>query len=214
MARLRRQARYGFADDGSEPSRQLRGRPSNRLIEWLGPKIVVGLFALLLLGILVFSLGGLVGGSAILPYRAGWAGVPGTATPVGCTSSSRDQGGTCSAAFVPTTGTGDVDRAVVEGRSMLANRVYPARLHPDGRTVSLVTASGVLSVVAALFGLFVGVALAAGLLAIGVHATARRWLGRRQPMAYRMPLRVIAVTSGVMAVAAIALYLVARARGG
>jgi hypothetical protein len=214
VARLRRQARYGFADDGSEPSPHLRGRPTTRLIEWLAPKVVVGLFALLLLAILVFSVGGLIGGSMLLPYRAGWAGVPGTAAPVGCTSGSRDQSGTCYATFVPAAGTPDVDRVVVEGRGMLADHDYPARLHPDGRTVSLVGSAGALSVVAALFGLFVGVVLSVGLLGIGVHATARRWLGPRQPRDYRLPLRVIAVTSGVLGVAAIALYLVARARVG
>lgn len=210
MARLRRLARHGFGDDGSEASPHLRGRPATRLIEWFTPRATVGFAAIVLIGILVYSAAGFVGAAAALPYRAGWAGVPGTASVARCTGDPQNVA--CTATF--TDGRHGVERAVVEGHGRVGARDYPARLHPDGDTVSLVTASGLVYLVAELFGLLVGIVLAAGFLAIGGHATARRWLGRPRPMSYRRQLRVISVTCGVASVAAIALYLVARTLAG
>lgn len=83
-----------------------------------------------------------------------------------------------------------------------------------GAGSSVATAQGVLMLGAQLFALFVGIVVPGGLLAIGLHATARRWLARPEPLAYRWPLRAIAVASGVAGVVSIALYLVARALGG
>jgi hypothetical protein len=64
---------------------------------------------------------------------------------------------------------------------------------------------------AQLCALFVGIVMPGGLLAIGLHATARRWLGRPEPLTYRVPVRLVATASGVAGMASIALYLVARA---
>ncbi|HKN97870.1 MAG TPA: hypothetical protein VJX10_12185 [Pseudonocardiaceae bacterium] len=212
MARLVRQARHGFGDDGSDASPHLRGRPVTRLVEWLTPRITVGFAAVVLIGILVFSAAGFVGAAAALPYRAGWAGVPGTASLAVCTG--EPQNVHCSATFTGDGGRPTVEHAVVDGHGRVGARDQPARLHPDGHTVSLVTPSGLVFLIAELFGLLVGIVLSAGFLAIGVHATARRWLGRPQPMTYRRELRAISVTCGIASVAAIALYLVARALVG
>lgn len=216
MARLQRQMRHGYGDDGSEPSPYLRGRPANRLIAWSKPRLVVGVVAAALVGILLYSVVSFAGAASVLPYRTGLAGVPGTASLPVCTAvddSGVDVAPPCYATFAGTEGRHDVDEAVIEGDALVYQQDYPARLHPDGRTISLVSATGALYTAAQLFGSLVGIVLSAGFLAIGGHATARRWLGRVHPLAYRLPALWIAKACGVGAAAMIACYLVARAVG-
>lgn len=215
MTRLRRQERYGFADDGSETARALRGRLPERTLGWVRARLMVVGPAVILLAILAISLVKFVGVASVLPYRAGWAGVPGTASLVVCSDGGVPSGPvTCYATFGGDDGRRQVDEAVIEGRHMVPVQDYSARLHPDGRTISLVTPADLLNTLGELFGLFVGIVVAAGLLYVGLHSTARRWLGRPTPRTYQRHLWTIAVTSGVAGVAAVALYLAALAAGG
>jgi hypothetical protein len=92
--------------------------------------------------------------------------------------------------------------------------VLAALPHRAAGVPSVATTQGVLLLGAQLCALFVGIVVPGGLLAIGLHATARRWLARPEPLTYRLPVRAIAVASGVAGVASIALYLVARALVG
>lgn len=115
-----------------------------------------------------------------LPYRAGWAGTPGSVSMVTCETvgSGRGRHTDCDgefrtgpdAEFTPVSIEGDSTYAVL--------RVYPARLHADGETVSVVGAKPVAYILGGMFAVLGLVDLFGWSLAITVAGAGfRRWRG-------------------------------------
>jgi hypothetical protein len=108
--------------------------------------------------------------TATLPYRAGWAGTPGVASVISCETvgSGRDQRTDCDGEFRAGAGAPPVLVSVEGDDTYAIDRAYPARLHADGQTVSIVGAKPVVYLlggmsavlgIAMLFGWAFGISL-------------------------------------------------------
>jgi hypothetical protein len=205
MARLGRQPSYGFGDDGPLPpapqvrlNRHGRGRkpPGKLAIAW------ATLWMLVLFGV---GVGWLVTSAMDLPYRAGWSGTPGVATAVDCqlVGTGRDESEDCTAAFISTDDTIFVPYVAIEGHTNFTGTQYPARLHPDGRTMSVVGGKTVLFSLAGMAGSLLPIVLLGCFGYYGITSFVRRRLGlpvRPDKRKLRATLLAVALT-GVTAVA-------------
>lgn len=204
MARLGRQPSHGFGDDGPLPpapqvrlNRHGRGRkPAGKLaIAWAAVSMLI-LFGV---GVVPF-----VTSAKELPYRAGWAGTPGVATAVDCqvVGTGKDQTVDCTAAFISTDNSTFVLGAI-EGHTNFAGTQYPARLHPDSRTISVVGAKTVLFTLAGMVGSLLPIVLLGCFGFYGITSYVRRRLGlpmRPDKRKLRATLLAVAAT-GVLAIA-------------
>jgi hypothetical protein len=99
------------------------------------------------------AVAGFVAVTTELPYRAGWAGTPGTVSLITCetVSSGRSSHTDCDGEF-RTGPSAEFTAVSVEGDSTYSiSRVYPARLHSDGQTVSVVGAKSVAFILGGMF---------------------------------------------------------------
>lgn len=96
---------------------------------------------LVMLALFGLAITGFVRLTVELSYRAGWAGTTGTLSMISCETvgSGRDEHTDCDGFFQ--TGPGaQPTQVVIEGDNTYAgNRSYPARLHSDGQTASVVS---------------------------------------------------------------------------
>jgi hypothetical protein len=206
MARLGRQPSHGFGDDGPLPpapnvalNRHGRSRkpPGKLAIAWA----VVWMLVLFGIGI-----GWFVTSAVELPYRAGWSGTPGDAWGVHCelVGTGKDASVDCSAVFTSTDGAIFAPYVAIEGHTRFAGPgSYPARLHSDGRTVSVVGAKTVLFTLAAMVGALMPIVLIGCVGYYGASSYVRRRLGlpvRPDRRKLRATLLAVAVT-GVTALA-------------
>jgi hypothetical protein len=205
MARLGRRPSHGFGDDGPLPvappgGLDRRGRrrkpPGKVAIAW------AVLWMLVLFGI---GVGWFVTSAAALPYRAGWAGTPGVTASMDCelVGSGRDASEDCTAAFIADDGSVVVPFAHVEGQTDFTGTRLPARLHPDGATISVVGGKTVLFTLAGMAGALMPIALIGCFGYYGISSAVRRRLGlptRPDKRKLRMTLLTVALT-GVTAVA-------------
>jgi hypothetical protein len=116
-----------------------------------------------------------------LPYRAGWSGVAGTVSLVSCqtTGSGRDVHPVCTGVFVPDADNTQARDVTIEGsNSFAAHRTYPARLHSDGATVSVVGAKLVANILAGMSAALMLVVFFDGYFVFVVILTVARRLGR------------------------------------
>ena len=124
------------------------------------------------------AVAGFVGLTVELSYRAGWAGTPGTASLITCESygSGRDRHTDCDGQFRDDAGVPSL--VSVEGDDTYTIlRVYPARLHADGQTVSIVGAKPVvyqLGGLSAVLGIAVFLGWAFAISLVGVVLRRRR----------------------------------------
>jgi hypothetical protein len=208
MARVRDR---GFDDGPAVPPPRLRagrGRsrtPPGRIT------LAVGLIGILI----TFGAGiaGFVTAVAPLPYRAGWAGTAGTASLVSCQEfhSGRSAHVDCVGRFTATDGS-VTPLTDVEGDTALGGRDYPARLHPGGATMSIVSTATVLFSLAGVFGSLILVILLGGFGTLIVVAAVRRRSGLPVLRA-KKPVRVLLIATGVAAVTAFALSIAGSAIG-
>jgi hypothetical protein len=117
-----------------------------------------------LLSILLCFGGALAGFVAVtmeLPYRAGWAGTPGTVSFVNCETvgSGKSRHTDCSGEFLTGPGAQPVFASVEGDGTYSIRQVYTARLHSDGETVSVVGAKSVVYILGGMFAVLVFVDL-------------------------------------------------------
>jgi hypothetical protein len=111
--------------------------------------------------VLMFALGvyWLVAGAVSLTYRAGWAGTPGVVRSVVCfdVGSGRNTSLQCLGDFTSTDGRVVLHETEIEGdNDFSVLRTYPAALHADGSTVSVVGTKDVAYILCGmLFAVFV-----------------------------------------------------------
>src|ERR1700742_1524163 len=179
---------HGFGVDGAVPPPRIparrvrRGGRSGRGRRPPGK----GAITFGILGRLVtfgVAIGGFVGSVTELPYRAGWAGTPGTASLIFCenVSSGRSTEIDCTGTFTSADRSVSVPLATIEGDNELRGRGYAARLHPDGATMSIVSTATVLFSLAGAFGSLILIVLIGGMSTLVAVARIRRRLGSSPP---------------------------------
>lgn len=166
---------------------------------------------LVFLVIFGFAAGGFADLTSQLPYRAGWAGTPGTLTRIVCASLStgRSPRTRCYGDFA---GGGQVALVTVEGdNSYSLGRRYPARLHADRRTASVTGSKMVAYVLGGMLATFafvqlIGWCMVSGLVGFvmrrrrgGVWRPARWW--GLTPLIAAGVLLVSAIVSGIVGAA-------------
>lgn len=202
-----------FEDDVSVPPPRLRttrGRGRSRKPPGKATFVFATLIMLLILGL---GIVGFVRSVADLPYRTGSAGVAGTVSLITCAEdrSGRSPVLDCVGTFTATDGSVTRPVADIEGHSDLAGRELPARLHPDGTTVSVVATATVLFSLAGVFGSLILVILIGGIGSLILVGGLRRRRGR-SPLSKR-PAHIVLIVAGVIAVTALALLIVGSASG-
>ena len=162
--------------------------------------IIVGALSLAI--VLALGIGGFVDQTVLLTYRAGWAGVPGTLFAVSCETvgSGRDQETDCSGEF----GGGAMTAPVgvdIEGTSTYpSDRSYPAQLHADGQTVSVVSGKNVAYAVGGMFALLaldVFLGWIAALAVVGL-VVRRPWRLRSWPVVTPFILGAVLLVAGIV----------------
>jgi hypothetical protein len=198
----------GF-DDGAVPPPRLRTRRGRSRTPPGKVTLTVGFVGILI----TFGVGiaGFVTSVAPLPYRAGWAGTAGTASLISCqeVGYGRSSHVDCVGVFTATDGR-RTRLAGIEGDTELGGHDLPARLHPDGTTMSIVSAATVLFSLAGVFGSLILLILLGGFGTLVVVAAVRRSRHLPVPRA-RTPVRVALIATGVAAVTALVLSIVGSA---
>lgn len=164
------------------------------------------LVVVIILGVVVICAAGVVSTAVNLTYRAGWAGTPGALTRVVChiVPANRGHDTECVGTFTTPRPGVFVPFARVEGdRDYPAGR-YPARLHADGETVSVVGAASVLFILSGMTLALAGLALFGGLGGVGIGVLARR--GNRGPD-FRRPAYAVLGFTALCFVASLALLV-------
>jgi hypothetical protein len=166
---------------------------------------------LMFLGMVVLLIVFLVSQVEELPYRAGWSGVPGTVSAVFCETegSGKSTHLVCDGEFRQTGGSTPPVAVTIEGSNYFdGNRGYPARLQPDGQTVSVVGSKTVVYLLAGMAGTLAILSFLGGYLVLGLIMFIRRRLGR-----FRKPSKFVgllpACLAGLFIVLAIAGWIVA-----
>ncbi|HEX5402137.1 MAG TPA: hypothetical protein VFX16_07530 [Pseudonocardiaceae bacterium] len=215
MARLGRRPRHGFGDDGTLPpppdvrlsNNGRRRKPPGKLaIAW------TVLWTLVLFGV---SVGWFVTSAVTLPYRAGWAGTPGVASSVRCAAvgTDEDKSVDCFASFTSADGATFVPYVGIEGHTDFRDADHAARLHPDGRTISVVDARTVLFTLAAMAGALVPIVLLGSLGYFSSSNFVRRRLGMPMRPAKRR-LKVTLLVATVAGMSALGLVIAGAVVGG
>ncbi|HEY4460602.1 MAG TPA: hypothetical protein VGN81_40255 [Pseudonocardiaceae bacterium] len=159
-----------------------------------------------LLSILLCFGGAVAGFVAVtweLPYRAGWAGTPGTVSFINCQTvgSGKSKHTDCDGEFQTGPGAQPVFASVEGGSTYAIEQVYPGRLHSDGRTVSVVGGKSVAYILGGMFAVLVFVDLLGWGLALTVATIVfqrRRGMSWHPPKwATRGPLIAIPVLIGL-----------------
>lgn len=163
--------------------------------------MTIGILSILVcLGV---AIAGFVSVTVELPYRAGWAGTPGTVSSITCETvgSGKSQHTDCDGEFRAGAGAPTVFVSIEGDSTYAAQRVYSARLHSDGETVSIVGAKSVTYILGGLFAVLGAVDLfGLGLLMsiVGVMLRLRHGMPWHPPMwAMRGPLIAIPVLFGL-----------------
>jgi hypothetical protein len=200
----------GFGDDGpsspflvskySPPGH--RWRVSRRQMAWF--VFVTALFAI------SFTVYFGATESANFAYRVGWAGTAGTLTEVNCAVIGSGKGAYTACAGQYTSDDGNIvaSDAQVEGyTALVAGRSYPARLHPDGVTVSVSNQGSVDDGLAGLLLCVAVLELAAGHVVI-VLTRRRQDPGAVRPD--RLPPVVVTTIAVVLGLAALMFWIIAN----
>ena len=134
-----------------------------------------GLLSILLgFGVVV---AGFVALTVELPYRAGWAGTPGTVSSVTCENvgSGRSRHVDCDGDFLASASAPPVSVSIEGDSTYSSQRVYPARLQSDGQTVSIVGAKPVAYILGGMFAVLGLVVLFGWGLIVAVVGAVARW---------------------------------------
>ncbi|HEX3783639.1 MAG TPA: hypothetical protein VHX38_28575 [Pseudonocardiaceae bacterium] len=163
-------------------------------------KVVITIGVLSFVFCLVLAIGEFVSTTEELPYRAGWAGTPGTVSSVSCQTegSGRDEYTLCEGVF-RTDSPAQPMLVSIEGDSTYASdRGYPARLHSDGQTVSVVGGKAVVYILGGMLAILGFVVFLGGMMLIAIVGFAiRRRRGRRWQPSKRIVLAPM-ITGGVL----------------
>lgn len=207
----------GFGGDGPlPPPPKLRIRSSRRSAPRKPAGPVARTFAVFGL-VLMFALGvyWLVAGAVSLTYRAGWAGTPGAVRSVVCfdVGSGRNSSLQCFGDFTSTDGRVVLHDTDIEGdNDFSVLRTYPAALHADGSTVSVVGTKDVAYILCGMLFALLAVELFGCFGALVVLTAVRRRAGRPVQPSKRAG-RVLLWTVGVTAVLGVAAGIVGAAAG-
>lgn len=130
------------------------------------------------------AIAGFVALTLELPYRAGWAGTPGTVSLITCESvgSGRGKHTDCDGEFRAGPNAEFVSVSIEGDSTYAIQRVYPARLHSDGQTASVVGGKSVAYILGGMFAVLGFVDLFGWSLAVGVAGVVLR---RRRGMLWR-----------------------------
>lgn len=166
---------------------------------------------LAVLTVLGFAIAGFVDLTARLPYRAGWAGTPGTVSEISCETlgSGHSRHTRCDGVF---RSDGQALLVTVEGdNSYAGNRDYPARLHADGRMVSVTAGKLVAYIVGGMLAVLAFVVLIGWFLVfVLTGAVVRRVRGEMWRPARRLVLAPL-IAVGVLLVSGIVSGIVGAA---
>ena len=140
---------------------------------------VVGI--LLIMGLLAMGVSGFVSLTEKLPYRAGWAGTPGTLSLVMCRTvgSGKNQHTDCDGEFRVDAQAPPTLVSIEGDNTYSMTRTYPARLHSDGETASVVGGKSVAFILGGMFAVL-GLTVGFGWLVVNgwIVTVMRRWFGR------------------------------------
>ena len=167
------------------------GRPSHKVARAMIAVLLVLMFAVSVLLLVVLS--------NELTYRAGWNGVAGTVSAASCETqpSSRGENVVCTGMFISNDANPVPALVTVEGSNSLSGSVdYPAQLHQDGQTASLVGAKPVVGILAGVAGALTIAVFFGGYCWPAVLTALDRWRGRM----WRFPL-YLAGGFGLLAIA-------------
>lgn len=166
-------------------SNLLRGRP-----ERTPPGRGALIFGILLIMVcLAVGIGGFVSLTEELPYRAGWAGEPGTLSLVFCRTIGSDKGrhADCDGEFRADTRAQPTLVDIEGDNAYASDRAYPARLHSDGQTASVVGGKMVAYILAGMFvalGFIIGIGwtmVYGSIIVVMWRFFGRSWRMRRSP---------------------------------
>lgn len=116
-------------------------------------KVATVIGALSIMGILALAVSGFVSLTEELPYRAGWAGTPGTLSLVMCRTvgSGKNQHTDCDGEFRVDAQTPPTLVSIEGDSTYSMSRAYPARLQSDGETASVVGGKSVAFILGGMF---------------------------------------------------------------
>jgi hypothetical protein len=133
-----------------------------------------------IMGLIALGVSGFVTLTEKLPYRAGWSGTPGTLSLVMCRTvgSGKNQHTDCDGEFRANAQTPPVLVSIEGDSTYSMTRTYPARLHSDGQTASVVGGKSVAFILGGMFAVL-GFVIGLGLpMLLGAIVTVMRWFGR------------------------------------
>ena len=144
-------------------------------------KFAIIVSVLSIMACLAVAIGGFVALTEKLPYRAGWAGTPGTLSLVLCRTvgAGKSQHTDCDGEFRTDAHTPPTLASIEGDNTYSMTRTYPARLHSDGETASVVGGKSVAFILGGMFallGFIVGLGWLMVFGAIGMIML--RWFGR------------------------------------
>lgn len=187
MARRRGAHGSGSAFGGPEPVPVPRlntgnsslGRSRGRKPPGKVGKTVGALFMLAIFGL---AIAGFVSATVELSYRAGWAGTPGTLSTVSCETvgSGRSESIDCDGFFQAGSRAQPTQVSIEGSNTYPSNHSFPARLHADGQTASVVSGKTVAYILGGVFALLGAVVFMGWFFVLWiVGITIRLRLGRR-----------------------------------
>ena len=169
-------------------------------------KVATTIGVLVILGMLAAVIAGFVGLTVELPYRAGWAGTPGTLSMVSCETvgSGRDEHTDCNGDFQAGSLAQLVPVSVEGDNNLPSDRTYSARLHSDGQTVSVVSGKTIAYVLGGMFATFAFVMFFGWLAVMAIIGTVIRRRGFVQWRLGKRAALVPLITAGVFVVFGVA----------
>lgn len=140
--------------------------------------LTIGMLSILIC--LAVAIGGFVSLANELPYRAGWAGTPGTVSLVLCRTvgSGKSKHTDCDGEFQADSQASPKFVGIEGDNTYSMLRAYPARLHSDGQTVSVVGGKTVAFILGGMFTVLAFIVGIGWLMVYGaIGVIMRRWVG-------------------------------------